>query len=242
MKNFFYLLMTFIAFPSFGQSDFSEEYSYDIHVVDAPLAISKATVESAKTLFDLNKYYKPDWVKRYESVEITTTQQGKTTKVTSINDELTEEQKTLLNSADEDTDITIEIVYLPENNLKYNDLKEHNFSFKVIPEKEAAFVGSDQQLKQYLKENTIDKIPYGTLKEYALAAVKFTVDETGKIINPYVFESTKNEKIDALLLEAIIKMPSWQPAEFANGLKVKQEFVLTVGDMRSCIVNTLNIR
>ena len=37
-------------------------------------------------------------------------------------------------------------------------------------------------------------------------------------------------------------MPSWKPAAYANGMKVKQDFVLTVGDMTSCVVNLLNIR
>jgi len=37
-------------------------------------------------------------------------------------------------------------------------------------------------------------------------------------------------------------MANWQPAEYANGLKVRQEFVLTIGDHRSCTINLLNIR
>jgi len=244
MKNILCLFLIFVTFPyfCFAQSNASDEFSYEVQVVDPPLAISRTTVQSANTLLDINKYYKPDWVKAYESVEITATQQGKIKTVYGKSGQLTNEQKALLNKSDANTDIKVKIVYLPENNLKQNDLKEHKFSFKILPETEATFLGSKQELRQYLKENAIDNIPAGTFSQYALAAVKFTVDEAGKITNPHLFESTKDEKIDAILLETIANMSNWKPAEFANGLKVKQEFVFTVGDMRSCVVNLLNIR
>ncbi len=244
MKNILCLFLTFVVCPyfCFAQSNTSDEFSYEVHVVDPPFAISKTTVESANTLLDINKYYKPDWVKAYESVEISATEQGEIKRVYGKSGQLTDEQKALLNKADANTAIKVKIVYLPENNLKQNDLKEHKFSFKILPETEATFIGSNQELKQYLKQNAVDKIPAGTLRQYALAAVKFTIDEAGKITNSSIFESTKDEKIDAILLETIANMPNWKPAEFASGLKVKQEFVFTVGDMRSCVVNLLNIR
>jgi len=197
MKNILCLFLTFVVCPyfCFAQSNTSDEFSYEVHVVDPPFAISKTTVESANTLLDINKYYKPDWVKAYESVEISATEQGEIKRVYGKSGQLTDEQKALLNKADANTAIKVKIVYLPENNLKQNDLKEHN-----------------------------------------------TIDEAGKITNSSIFESTKDEKIDAILLETIANMPNWKPAEFASGLKVKQEFVFTVGDMRSCVVNLLNIR
>ena len=74
-----------------------------------------------------------------------------------------------------------------------------------------------------------------------MAAVKFTINEKGEIVNPHIFESTKNEKVDKILLETIKKMPKWKPAKHANGLKTKQDFMFTVGNMESCVVNTLGI-
>ena len=93
--------------------------------------------------------------------------------------------------------------------------------------------------------NAIDKIST-SFNKINLAAVKFTINEEGQIVDAHVFQSayqpSKDEKIDELLLETICNMPSWEPAEYDNGIKVKQEFVLTVGDMESCVVNLLNIR
>lgn len=244
MKKILSQLLVLCALPffCFAQDNFSNEFSYDVNVVDPPLSISKAEVRSANTLLDINKYYKPDWVKAYESVEILATQEGKIHKALSKSNMLTAEQKTLLENADDNTTISVNIVYLPENNLKQNDLKKANFSFKVAPEKEATFNGGTVALKQYLKDNAINNISADNFKQYALTAVKFTVDEEGQITNTHIFESSRDEKTDALLIAAIANMPNWQSAEYASGLKVKQDFVFTVGDMRSCVVNLLNIR
>ena len=79
-------------------------------------------------------------------------------------------------------------------------------------------------------------------KNYDLAAVKFTVNEDGKIANAHVVESSKDEKVDRLLLATIQNMTDWKPAKYSNGLQVKQDFILTVGNMESCVVNLLGIR
>ena len=92
-----------------------------------------------------------------------------------------------------------------------------------------------------MKENAIDKIPNGVFEGYDLAIVKFSVDEEGRVVDAHIFWPFKEEKIDALLLETICNMPSWKPAEFANGTTVQQEFVLTVGNHESCAINLLNI-
>jgi len=62
------------------------------------------------------------------------------------------------------------------------------------------------------------------------------------VINAHIVESSKDEKIDEIFLQTIQNMPLWKPAEFANGTTVSQDFVLTVGNMESCVVNLLNIR
>jgi TonB family protein len=77
---------------------------------------------------------------------------------------------------------------------------------------------------------------------YNFVAIKFTIDEAGQIINAHIFQPSKDEDVDNLLLETICNMPNWKPAEYSNGKKVKQEFVLTVGNMENCMINLLNIR
>ena len=158
------------------------------------------------------------------------------------NDILTREQKDIMNRADVGTAISVKARYIPENNLKHNDIKEINFTFTPAPENDATYVGGEEELRKYLKEKAIDKIPDGIFVNWALAAVKFAVNEDGEIIDVHIFESSKDEKTDGILLEAIRNMPCWKPAEYTNGRKVKQEFVLTVGNMENCVVHTLHIR
>ena len=144
--------------------------------------------------------------------------------------------------ADVGSDISINMKYIPDNTLKQNTAKESHFSFMVNPETKATYTGGQQELKHYLKDHAIDKIPAETFKEWDLAAVKFTITEKGQVANAHIFETSKDEKIDALLLETIKNMPNWTPAVYSNGTKVEQEFVLTLGNMENCIVNLLNIR
>jgi len=81
---------------------------------------------------------------------------------------------------------------------------------------------------------------------YSLTAVEFAIDEKGQIVDAQIFENPyqtfKHKATEEVMLEAICNMPNWTPAQYANGMRVKQEFVLTVGDQRGCIVNLLNIR
>ena len=53
---------------------------------------------------------------------------------------------------------------------------------------------------------------------------------------------SKDSKIDDMLITAISEMKGWKPAMFSNGLKIKQNFVLTIGNMENCMVNLLHIR
>jgi len=248
MKNIqnklFVLLFIAFSFLHLGssQENLTDELNYDVYVNYPPLSITKEKLKEAQTLVDLNENYKPSWIKEYISVEVRTSNNGKILQTMSENMTLSQEQKDIMNMADLGTDISVKVLYIPDNTLTHNDIKEIKFTFTVDPENEAVYPGGQQQLKQYLKENAIDKIPDGIFDKYQLAAVKFTIDEEGHVINPSVFWTSEDEKTDELLLHAIYNMPDWKPAEYSNGIKVKQEFVLTVGDMESCVVNTLNIR
>ncbi|MGB4959317.1 MAG: energy transducer TonB, partial [Saprospiraceae bacterium] len=142
--------------------------------------------------------------------------------------------------------IHVHVNYMPENTLKHNDPKEFHFSFTIEPEKEAKYPGGQAALMTYLKENAIDKIPANTFVNYDLAAIKFTISEEGKVFNAKIFgqeyPKSYDKKFDQFLLESIQNMPNWIPAEYADGSKAKQEYVLTVGNMENCIIHLLNIR
>ena len=240
------ILLCFAVFaaPYLGsaQDSLSLELSYGVYINYPPLAIPKKTLLNANTIKDLIPHYKPSWVKEYISVELFTSHKGERLKVLAKDNRFTEEQKEHLRRVDEGSDITIKVHYIPNNTLKHNDPKEMSFTFTVDPDDEAQFPGGKQQLQQYLKENIMDKISEASFKQYQLAAVKFTIDEVGKIRQPQVFWSAEDKKIDQLFLESIHNMPNWKPARYADGTKVKQDLVLLVGDMKSCVANMVNIR
>jgi len=252
MKNVHYKLISllFIALMyapfGFSQDDSTFDISYKVNRVYPSLSITKEKLNEARTLSDINEYYKPSWVKEYFSVEVSASHEGKMQTVVNQNDVLSKAQKNLMDTVDEGTDISVKVKYMPQNNLKYNEPKEINFTFAVEPDKEAKYSGGTQQLQRYLNENIGDKISDEVFDMYHLTAVEFAVDKDGQIVDAQVFESPyqtfKHEKVEEVILEAICNMPNWTPAQYANGMKVKQEFVLTLGDHRSCVVNLLNVR
>lgn len=218
----------------------TNELNYEVQGVYPPLSITKIQLNEANTLENINRHYKSSWVSKFISVEILASYKGKMRTAISKNDVLTQEQKDLMDRVDVGTEIEVNVRYLPNNTLTHNDVKIFGFKFMVHPENEAEYLGGQQKLKQYLKDNAIDKIPSGIFEGYDLAVVKFTISETGEITDVHIFETSKDEKIDQLLLESICNMPNWKPAEYTNGTKAKQEFALMVGNMENCVVHTLN--
>lgn len=236
------IIIIVLAFPfiSFAQSSFTTNLSFEVNRIISPLTITKDSIQKAKSLSDLDRFYKRSWIKEFLSVEVLTTQNGKLKKTISKDDHLTQKQKDVINNSDKGSDVKIKVRYIPENNLKQNPPREMDFSFQVAPI-EAKYSGGQDQLEKYLKENTIDKISANSIKEYNLTAVKFTVNKDGQIVNPHIVETSKDEKVDNLLVQAISNMSNWNPAEYADGTKTAQDFVLSVGDHRSCTLNLLNI-
>lgn len=252
MKNmqnkFIFLLSILFALPNPGtsQSNLPAVLKFEVNRVYPYISITKEALNKANSLTDLNRHYRASWIKEFISVEISTCHKGKTLKSASKSDVLSQEQKDRMKMADAGTDISVKVKYLPENTLKYNEPKEYDFTFTVDPESGAKYPGGHQQLVKYLKEKAMDKIPGDSFKNYDLTAVKFTINEEGQIINAHLFgseyQTAKNRETDQLLLETIRTMPCWMPAEHADGTKVKQEFVLTVGNLENCVVSLLNIR
>lgn len=246
------ILVHFVLF-SFSQGiaaasldDSTQELPYEVNRVYAPLSIDKEQLKEACTIVDLHPHYKPSWIREFIFVEVLTSQEGKAKKAVGKDDTLTKEQKELLITADIGAEIAVNIRYIPENTLADNEPKTFDFKFLVNPEKEATYVGGMQALRHYLKEKAIDKISADSFENYDLSAIKFTINEKGEVIDAHVFadeyRKSNYEKTDALLLESIRAMPCWKPAEYANGRKVKQEFVLTVGNHQSCMINLVNVR
>jgi len=93
----------------------------------------------------------------------------------------------------------------------------------------------------FLKNNAINKISNTDKIGDHIGIVKFTVSKEGAINNVHVFEASRDEKIDQILLETVSSMPNWSPATYADGTKVDQDFVFMVGNLESCSVNLANV-
>ena len=238
------LFSLILALPyfTFTQDNPTFDLTYDVYRVFTPLSIDKETLVEANTLLDLNEHYTHSWVKEYTSVVITTTNNGKRVKAISSDHLLSQDQKDIMKNVDNGAGISVKVKYLPENKLKNNSHKEIDFTFTVNPEIEARIPNGGTWLKSYIKETVIDKVARSSFAQYNLTAVKFSIDEKGAIVEPDVFQSSGDKEVDSLLLETVCKMPSWEPAQFSDGTKVKQEFVLAIGDISSCAVNLINIR
>ncbi|MFK7983730.1 MAG: energy transducer TonB [Saprospiraceae bacterium] len=242
-QTFALIFFTILYLPllCFSQTNLSFDFGYEINPTYPPLSISKATLTNAQTISDLNKHYQSSWIKEYLAVEIKAMQNGVLKQVNTKNESLSQAQKDLMNGADNGTNISVSVEYIPNNNLKNSLSKEIKFSFLVNPEKAATYPGGPKQLIQYLEHQVIAKISTTSFIEHQLTAVKFSINAAGQVENPRLFESSKDEKIDALLLTAITNMPAWQPARYASGETVKQEFVFTLGDHKSCVLNLLTV-
>jgi hypothetical protein len=226
---------------SFAQDTIVSELSYEVNITPPPFSMSKEELPAVETIIDINRHYKSSWIRTFISVEFSAVCQGQLKKALGQNDTLTQEQKDLIQLADVGSDISVKMLYMPENTLSHNDVKDFGFTFKIKPENNAAYPGGQTQLKQYLKVNAIDKIPADVFEGYALAILKFTVTETGEIVNADMYWPSKNKDVDNLLLDTICNMPKWKPATYANGKKVKQAFALTVGNHESCAIHLLNL-
>ena len=225
-----------------AQEEYVYEFSTDVYIDYPYLSIPRTNLEEAITFRDLNRHHKSSWIASYKSVELITYQNGKQVISPGVDSILTVEQKNLLSSADFGSEITAKIRYMPKNKMRQNEEHDMNFTFTVDPEKPASFNGGKEALNKYLHDNVTKLVSMNSFRQHQLAAVKFTINEKGQIVNPHIFQKSENPKADKILLDAVCNMPLWNPAQYANGEKVSQNHVLTAGDINSCVVNLVNIR
>lgn len=225
-----------------GQLSSDFNFQFDVNRIHESLSLSKTHIETATEITDLNQYFKPDYVRDYKHISISAKIDGKKRSETSPTKSLTDNQKELLMSADANTDIQVSITYLPENNLKNNELKNFEYSFKIYPEQEAHFGGGQKMLHKYLDEKAFQQLTKEDFKIYQLTVLTFGITSDGKVVDVDVMTSSGNDSIDQLLTDALCQMPDWIPAQYANGHKIRQEFALTAGDHTSCTINLINIR
>jgi TonB family protein len=213
---------------------FSQDLSYEVHGKYIH-PVKKEKLDQANFMSDIIPYYPASWITSYVSAEILATSDGVEMTAAGINEMLTPEQKDILNSVDLGTDIVINISYKYKNPVTEN-LEDGRMNYKatVVPATEAEYSGGYQQMKEYIKENAINKIPGSTSEKFQTAIVEFTIDEEGEIANAQLSSTSGDQETDELLLDVINNMPKWRPAEDSNGMKVEQEFEFTVGNSGGC--------
>lgn len=228
MKHLFTLILFFVFTSGFSQSS----TGYYEWLVRGQL--KKEKLLEAKEMTDIIPNYPKNYfgnIVNYVSVEISGICNGKILSSVSKNETLTTEQKNILNTADFGTDInlTIKFSYKDSANDVYGTggrIKELKpLAVTVMPEVEAQYPGGNNSIVTYLKENVLKQTSdTGAVKKIMDAIIDFTVDEEGKVVGAKIARSSRDSKIDELLLEATNKMPKWSPAQNANGTKVKQVF------------------
>jgi TonB family protein len=210
---------------------FSQNLNYEVHG-NYIHSVKKEILNKSNSIGDIIPYYPTGWIGGYISVEISATSDGKTVMAEGANDTLNDQQKDILTTAVLGTDIVINIKYKQKNWV--NDKVQVNiinYTVTIVPDIEAEFPGGNELMTKYLKENAINKISETTSKELKQGIVRFTVNEEGTITDAKIFKTSGDLNTDKLLLEVINKMPKWRAAEDSNGIKVKQEFEFSVGNV-----------
>lgn len=224
--------MLLLAVMSFAQSTGFDIYGTSTNPYTGPYGlVTLDTLAEAKTLSDIHARYPASWVARYLSVELSSDCDGSIKKAVGKDDTLTPAQLSILRTAGMGCKIDVAVAYIPENKLKDNPPRDMQFSLLMAPIHEATYPGGVDQLEAYLKENTVDKISETTFKEIELTKARFKVDMQGQITDVRMIETSRDDKIDQLILNAICNMPAWRPAKNSQGVSIIQEFEFVMGTL-----------
>lgn len=210
-------------------SGFAQDLAYEVRGKYLR-TVTKDVLEHSNLLSDIIAGYPVNWVKEYVSVDVITEKDGKTEIAKGENQVLNAEQKSILNKADLESEVHINVRYISINSV--TERKENNemvVKMTVVPDIQAEFDGGYENLKKYLKDNLIDRIIENTPPQFQKGKVVFKIDPNGKLVDAEILESSGDTNMDNFLLEVFRNMPNWKPAQNATGEKVKQRFEFSMG-------------
>jgi len=96
----------------------------------------------------------------------------------------------------------------------------------TIPLISAEFPGGIDKLFKYIKTNVTDKVSISKdAPPVEKVIAKFIVDLNGNVTAAKIYKTSGHPNIDKLLLDAIIAMPKWTPAQNPKGKNVGQEML-----------------
>lgn len=218
-----------LLFSTTFLSGFAQDLAYEVRGKYLR-TVTKDVLEHSNLLSDIIAGYPVNWVKEYVSVDVLTEKDGKTEIAKGENQVLNTEQKSILNKADLESEVHINVRYISINSV--TERKENNemvVKMTVVPDIQAEFEGGYENLKKYLKDNLIDRIIENTPPEFQKGKVVFKIDPNGKLVDAEILESSGDTNMDIFLLEVFRNMPNWKPAQNATGEKVKQRFEFSMG-------------
>lgn len=232
------ILLSITHFNSSAQNAFAgnraQDVVYEVHGLYTRTII-KSKLKSARSLRDIIENFPKDWINGYNSVEIKSTCNGLSKTSSGLNELLNKEQQAILSAADMGTDVIIDVSY-KQKDIVTNKIenKKMHVVMTVIAEKEAQFEGGYKELISYLKVSCANKVPQVTNGQVKGTKIRFTINEKGETTSAKIIQEWGEPKIDEALMDAIKKMPLWKAAEGENGVKMKQEFELSVGSANGC--------
>jgi len=174
----------------------SSDIGFQINRVQKYVSISPKQLFDAELLSHLNHHYRQDWVKEYKSVKTIASVNGEKKEIVSKDDNLSQTQKALIQSADRNTDIVVIVKYLPDNNLAQNTIMEMDFSFRIDPDVEAEYTGGENELEKYISSKILKEVTLEDVPQYQVAAVKFVIDEKGRVVDARISQATNNKESD----------------------------------------------
>ncbi len=189
--------------------------------------ITREKLSKAKSISDLIENYPSTWIKDYNSVQISTIENGEEIIASGPNEIFTKDQKQLFKTS---SNLNIVVNYQKKNHDKEIQNRQMEVSLVVTPKKQAEYKGGYDKMITYLRENSINKIIAKNLDYQTQLSIDFVVNSTGKTESVTLNKSSKNEDIDGLLIKLIQDMPEWNPAINEKGENVQQKFTLDIGE------------
>ena len=196
-------------------------------------SITYGKLKDAKLIRDIVSGHPINWISEYDAVEILVISNGVETKTISKNEVLTAEQKHVFNSIKMSGAIFFKINYKTKNSVFDElDSREMNISIAVVPDTPAEYIGGYEQMINYIKSHSTDKIVGKTMGKLQFTRLDFVINTNGTVGKVEVRDSSGDAEVDAVLKKTLSEMPKWKPAKNLDGKPVNQklELILTYGD------------
>lgn len=234
-----------LTFGLGGQAS-AQWQNYTAQLIDnSSKSVTKETLASAATLFDLNNGFPTDWINKsdYISVALSYGDNGDTIIAIGQDHQLTDEQLALIRDMPVGNTLELTIDYLNINAAtREKSERQIKFSRCLVPATAAKYAMDQSTPNAYFQSAIIDKVLANPLAYNSIAneenglpsvVAQFKIDEKGKPSDFIITHPSANEATNQLVKEAILAMPAWQPAK-QDGVAVKQLFTLMVGNMFGC--------